>query len=190
MNKLRYNPFPEMKRILIKLNLIHPGNITKPDVFMNNNTNIFNISYYLNKKNIKYICINDDYSTINTKLYQKQLYLNFVLNKLYNFKAPWEIYFYNILQHFLLYLLIYIITFASIMLSIFPNDYSIEKYILNIHYLPNFYPNYFFIINLLLLYPTINNSMTSICLPACIFFIQNSFHIIYWKCNYTRTICI
>lgn len=96
MGNKRYNPFPEMKRILIKYKMVKNGNIYSPDIWINDRTpnNIFSLPYLIKRRhNIKYICINDDYSK-EKKLYTKQLlYFNFIMSQIYNIKPPWEKYF-------------------------------------------------------------------------------------------------
>jgi len=90
----RKNPFVLIKKNLLLKDKIYLGKIKGPDKFINHR-NMKNLESelqdILDNPKYKYICINDDFSTSDTRIYNDQMKIiyNFY-NKLYPEKAPWE----------------------------------------------------------------------------------------------------
>jgi hypothetical protein len=90
----RKNPFILIKKNLLMRDKVYLGKVKGPDKLINHR-NMDNLKYelhdILSNSKYKYICINDDFSTSNTEIYNDQMKLmdNFY-KKLYPEKAPWE----------------------------------------------------------------------------------------------------
>ena len=86
MNNNRDNPWTPIKNYLLRKRKILNGKKKSPDLWINDTTINFNHKLYLIiKYNYKYICINDDWSTRNHKLYAEQ---RAILNGFYQTFLP------------------------------------------------------------------------------------------------------
>lgn len=95
LNNKRVNPFPEIKYYLIKNKLAYKGTINRPNIWLKNRGDPKILFYYLNyilqnKYKIKYLCINDEFSSDNTIYNIEYNMLQSFFNNVFNYNTPWE----------------------------------------------------------------------------------------------------
>jgi hypothetical protein len=95
LNDKRVNPFPEIKQHLINHRLAYKGFIKKPHAWVRTGETINKFIYQLatinvNKHRMKYICINDEFSSDNTIYHTEYNILHSFFNMHFNYNAPWE----------------------------------------------------------------------------------------------------